>query len=248
MDKHAGSPAIVGNIAIAWVAGAAYALTRKVSRMHKLSKLALVAGAVVFAGGVAAGELTGTLKKVKDSGTITIGHRDASIPFSYYDDKQQPVGYAMDICYRVVDAVKKQLDMPNLKVGLNPVPPATRTPLMANGTIALECGSTTNNADRRNQVDFGMTYFVVKYRYVSKTSSNLDKLADLKGRTVVSTAGSTDLKALNELNTSQNFGMNILSAKDHGESFLMVDAGRAVAFMMDDILLYGLVANAKAPA
>ncbi|HTQ77731.1 MAG TPA: transporter substrate-binding domain-containing protein [Burkholderiales bacterium] len=190
----------------------------------------------------------GTLKKIKESGAITIGHRDSSIPFSYYDDKQHPVGYAMDICYRIVDAVKAQLKMPGLKVNLLPVTSATRIPLMANGTIDLECGSTTNNAERKKQVDFGMTYFVVKYRFVSKKSAHMDKIDDLKGKTVVSTAGTTDIKALNELNTSRNFGMNILSAKDHAESFLMVETGRAAAFLMDDILLSGLVANSKNPA
>ena len=195
----------------------------------------------------AAQELTGTLKKIKDTGTITIGHRDSSIPFSYYDENQKPVGYAMDICYKIVDAVKQKLNMPNLKVALNPVTSATRIPLMANGTIDLECGSTTNNAERKQQVDFGMTYFVVKYRYVTKASSGMDKMADMKGKTMVSTAGTTDIKALNELNTAQNYGMNILSAKDHAEAFLMVETGRAAAFLMDDILLYGLVANSKNP-
>ena len=189
----------------------------------------------------------GTLKKVKESGTITIGHRDSSIPFSYYDQNQKPVGYAMDICYKVVDAVKAKLKMPKLQVKLTPVTSSTRIPLMANGTIDLECGSTTNNAERKQQVDFGMTYYVVKYRYVAKKASKMDKIDDLKGKTVVSTSGTTDLKALNELNTSRNFGMNILTAADHGAAFLMVESGRSAAFLMDDILLSGLVANAKNP-
>jgi len=207
--------------------------------------LALFAGAAVA---VPASALEGTLKKVKESGAITIGHRDSSIPFSYYDDKQHPVGYAMDICLKIVDAVKADLKMPHLKVKLLPVTPATRIPLMANGTIDLECGSTTNNAERKNQVDFGMTYYVVKYRYVSKKSSHMDKIDDLKGKTVVSTAGTTDMNALNVLNTTRSFGMNILSAKDHAEAFLMVETGRATAFLMDDILLSGLVANSKNPS
>ena len=209
--------------------------------------LVLALGALV-AMPAAAQELTGTLKKIKDTGTITIGHRDSSIPFSYYDENQKPVGYAMDICYKIVDAVKQKLNMPNLKVALNPVTSATRIPLMANGTIDLECGSTTNNAERKQQVDFGMTYFVIKYRYVAKKSANLDKMTDLKGKTVVSTAGTTDIKALNELNTAQNYGMNVLSANDHAQAFLMVESGRAAAFLMDDILLSGLVANSKNPS
>ena len=210
-------------------------------------KLPLALALLAFAATPVLAQDSGTLKKVKDSGTITIGYRDASIPFSYLNDQQQPIGYAMDICNRIVDAVKTRLNMPNLKVALNPVTSSTRIPLMANGTIDLECGSTTNNADRKKQVDFGMTYFVIKYRYVAKKSANMDTIADLKGQTVVSTAGTTDIKALNELNSSQNMGMNILSANDHPAAFLMVETGRAKAFLMDDILLYGLVANSKNP-
>jgi glutamate/aspartate transport system substrate-binding protein len=215
-------------------------------RNFKLT-LALVLCAFVAAP-AAAQELTGTLKKIKDSGTITIGHRDSSIPFSYYDDKQQVVGYAMDICMKVVDAVKAELKMPNLKVALNPVTSATRIPLMANGTIDLECGSTTNNLDRQKQVGFTNTYFVTANRYVAKKASNIKTLADLKGKTVVSTSGTTNLKWLTEENGKQNLGMNILTAKDHAEAFLMVETDRATAFFMDDILLASLVASAKAPA
>lgn len=129
---------------------------------------AVMIAAAALAAPAIAQDFTGTLKKVKESGTITIGHRDASIPFSYYDDKQQPIGYAMDICYRIVDAVKAELKMPNLKAALTPVTSSTRIPLMANGTIDLECGSTTNNIERQKQVSFGMTYFVVNHPYVAK--------------------------------------------------------------------------------
>lgn len=193
-------------------------------------------------------ELTGTLKKIKESGTITIGHRDSSIPFSYYDENQKVVGYAMDICMKVVDAVKATLKMPNLQVALNPVTSATRIPLMANGTIDLECGSTTNNLDRQKQVGFTNTYFVTANRYVAKKSSNIKTLADLKGKTVVSTAGTTNIKWLTEENAKDNMGMSIIPAKDHAEAFLMVETGRATAFFMDDILLSSLVAGAKTPS
>jgi glutamate/aspartate transport system substrate-binding protein len=188
-----------------------------------------------------------TLKKIKDSGSITLGHRDTSIPFSYYDDKQQVVGYAMDICLRIVDAVKAELKLQKLDVKLNPVTSATRIPLMANGTIDLECGSTTNNLERQKQVAFTITHFVTANRYVAKKASKIGKLADLKGKTVVSTAGTTNIKWLTEENQKQNLGMNIIAAKDHAESFLMVDTGRAAAFFMDDILLYSLVATARSP-
>jgi glutamate/aspartate transport system substrate-binding protein len=189
-----------------------------------------------------------TLKKIKDAGSITIGHRDSSIPFSYYDDNQKVVGYAMDICMKIVDAIKAELKMPNLKVVLNPVTSATRIPLMANGTIDLECGSTTNNVERQKQVAFTNTHFVTANRYVAKKSSNIKSLADLKGKTVVSTAGTTNIKWLTAENAEKNMGMSILTGKDHAESFLMVETGRAEAFFMDDILLASLVANSKAPS
>jgi glutamate/aspartate transport system substrate-binding protein len=189
----------------------------------------------------------GTLKKIKDSGTITIGHRDASIPFSYYDDKQQPVGYSMDICMRIVEDVKKELKMPNLKVAYQLVTSANRIPLMANGTIDLECGSTTNNLERQKQVSFTNTHFVTANRWVSKKGSNIKSLNDLKGKTVVSTAGTTNIKQITEINASQNLGANILSANGHPEAMQMVETGRAVAFVMDDILLYSLAAQSRNP-
>jgi len=189
----------------------------------------------------------GTLKKIKDSGSITIGHRDASIPFSYYDDKQQPVGYAMDLCHRIVEAVKTELKMPKLETKYQLVTSANRIPLMANGTIDLECGSTTNNLERQKTVWFTITHFVTANRWVAKKSAKLDKLADLKGKTIVSTAGTTNIKQMTELNASQNLGMNIISANGHPESFQMVETGRAAAFAMDDILLYSLVAQARNP-
>jgi glutamate/aspartate transport system substrate-binding protein len=190
----------------------------------------------------------GTLKKIKETGAITLGHRDASIPFSYFDDKQAAVGYAMDLCHKIVDAVKADLKMPNLQVKLNPVTSATRIPLMANGTVDLECGSTTNNLERQKQVSFTITHFVTANRFVSKKAANLKTVDDLKGKTVVSTSGTTNIKQITEINGQKNLGITILPAKDHAESFLMVETGRAAAFFMDDILLYSLVANSKTPS
>jgi glutamate/aspartate transport system substrate-binding protein len=205
----------------------------------------LAAAALGFA--AAAGAQEGTLDKVKTSGSLTIGHRDASIPFSYYDDRQQPVGYAMDLCLRIVDAVKSNLKMPNLKVNYQLVTSANRIPLMANGTIDLECGSTTNNLERQKQVWFTITHFVTANRWVAKRSAKLDKLEQLKGKTIVSTAGTTNIKQMTELNAAKNLGMNIISANGHPEAFQMVETGRAAAFAMDDILLYSLVAQARSP-
>ncbi len=189
----------------------------------------------------------GTLKKIKDSGSITIGHRDASLPLSYYDDKQQPIGYAMDLCHRIVDAVKTELKMPKIDVKYQLVTSANRIPLMANGTIDLECGTTTNNLERQQQVWFTMTHFVTANKFVAKRSAKLAKLEDLKGKTVVSTAGTTNIKQLTNLNNEKNLGINIVSANGHPEAFQMVESGRAAAFVMDDILLFGLVANSKNP-
>jgi glutamate/aspartate transport system substrate-binding protein len=192
-------------------------------------------------------ELTGTLKKIKDTGAITLGHRESSTPFSYYDDKQQVVGYAMDLCYRIVDAVKAELKLVKLEAKLNPVTSATRIPLMANGTIDLECGSTTNNVERQKQVWFTITHFVTANRFVSKKSANLKTVDELRGKTVASTSGTTNIKQITEIGAQKGLNLNILAAKDHAEAFLMVETGRAAAFVMDDILLYSLVAGAKSP-
>jgi glutamate/aspartate transport system substrate-binding protein len=189
----------------------------------------------------------GTLKKIKDTGSITIGHRDASIPFSYYDDKQRPVGYALDLCLKIVDAVKAELKMPKLDVKYQLVTSANRIPLMANGTIDLECGSTTNNLARQEQVGFAITHFVTANRWIAKKSANIRSLADLKGKTIVSTAGTTNIKQITEINGQQKLGMNIISANGHPEAFQMVETGRAVAFVMDDILLYSLAAQSRSP-
>ncbi|MFZ0403123.1 MAG: transporter substrate-binding domain-containing protein [Pseudolabrys sp.] len=213
--------------------------------MRLKTMMTILAAIGLLAGTAAAQE--GTLKKIKDTGAITIGHRESSVPFSYYDDKQQVVGYAMDLCNKIVDAVKKDLKLAKLDVKLQPVTSATRIPLLANGTTDLECGSTTNNAERQKQISYTITHFVTANRFVSKKSAKLKKLEDLKGKTVVSTSGTTNIKQITELNTEKNLGLNILPAKDHSEAFLMVETGRAAAFVMDDILLYSLVAGSKAP-
>jgi glutamate/aspartate transport system substrate-binding protein len=208
--------------------------------------LALAALALTAAP-LAAQELTGTLKKVKDTGSITIGHRDASIPFSYYDDKQKPVGFAMDICAAIVDAVKSELKLPSIDVKYQLVTSANRIPLMANGTVDLECGSTTNNAARQQQVSFTNSHFITASRYVTKKASKIGKIDDLKGKTVVSTSGTTNIKQLNDVNNEKKLGINVVPANGHAEAFLMVETDRAVAFVMDDILLASLVASSKTP-
>src|SRR5262245_31303709 len=216
--------------------------------MHLKMLLSMVAAASFAAAPALAQEPTGTLKKIKDTGTVTLGHRESSVPFSYYDDKQQVVGYAMDLCGRIVERLKSELKLAKLDVKLNPVTSATRIPLMANGTIDLECGSTTNNLERQQQVSFTITHFVTANRFVSKKAGNLKSVDDLKGKTITSTSGTTNLKQITEIGAQKGLNLNILPAKDHAEAFLMVETDRAAAFVMDDILLYSLVAGSKAPA
>lgn len=214
----------------------------------KLSKLATVLiGAGVISCAAQAQELTGTLKKIKETGNITLGVRDSSIPFSYLDDKQSYQGYSIDLCMKIVTSVQKQLGLTALNVKLNPVTSATRIPLMANGTVDLECGSTTNNLERQKQVAFAPTTFLTANRLLSKKASNINALADMKGKNLVSTSGTSNLKQVTSLNAERGLGMNIMTAKDHAEAFLMVETGRATAFAMDDILLASLAASSKSP-
>jgi glutamate/aspartate transport system substrate-binding protein len=215
--------------------------------MNRLRMIGLALAAVLAAGQANADELTGTLKKIKETGTITIGYRDSSIPFSYLDDNQKPIGFAIDICGKIVEAVKSELKLDKLVVEFNPVTSSTRIPLLANSTIDLECGSTTNNADRLKQVWFTNTHFLTATRFVSKKSSKLSSIDDLKGKSVASTSGTTNIKQLTETNAARNLGINIIPAKEHAESFLMVETDRAVATVLDDILLASFVAGSKDP-
>ena len=202
---------------------------------------------LLFSTSVLAAELTGTLKKIKDTNTIALGHRESSIPFSYYDDNQKVIGYSQEFMMKVVDAVKKDLKLPNLKVTMTPVTSQNRIPLVQNGTVDIACGSATNNLERQKQVAFSDTIFVIGTRLLTKKDSGIKDFADLAGKNVVTTAGTTSERLLRKLNEDKKMGMNIISAKDHGEAFLTLETGRAVAFMMDDALLAGQRANAKHP-
>ncbi|HXW27000.1 MAG TPA: amino acid ABC transporter substrate-binding protein [Xanthobacteraceae bacterium] len=214
-------------------------------------RLILMAAAIAagsLADAASAQELAGTLQKIKAAGTIAIGHRESSIPFSYYGKNEKVVGYTIDLCYRIADAVKAKLGLDRLGVKLVPLTAANRIPLMLNGTTDLECGSTSNNLEREKVVAFAVTHFVAANRFVAKAAANLKTLDDLKGKTVVSTVGTTNLKQISDLNAQRGLGLAITAANDHGEAFRMLETDRAAAFVMDDILLYGLVANSPAPA
>ncbi len=189
-----------------------------------------------------------TLDKVKASGSITAAYRESSIPFSYLDDKAQPTGFSWEICQRIVDEVKKVTGRADLKVATQPVTSANRIPLMTNGTIDIECGSTTNNSDRQKQVAFATNYFYTGTRLLVKTDSPIKNHADLAGKKVVSTTGTTNFRIMRSYNEEKKLNFELLGAKDHSDSQLMVQSGRADAFAMDDILLYGLRASAANPA
>jgi len=202
----------------------------------------------VFMSAAATAQTPSTLDKVKASGVITVAYRESSIPFSYLDDKGQPTGFGWEICGKIVDDVKKATGRADLKVETQAVTSANRIPLLQNGTIDIECGSTTNNSDRQKQVAFAINYFYTGTRFLVKADSPIKSLDDLRGKTVVSTTGTTNYKVIRNLSEEKKLDINLLGAKDHAESALMVQSGRAVAFGMDDILLYGLKASALNPA
>ena len=213
--------------------------------------IGVVIAAALFLGVTATAEtqdLGGTLKKVRETGVITIGHRDSSIPLSYLDDKLQPVGFSIELCKHVVEAVKAKLAQPNVTVKYNPVTSATRLPLVANGTVDIECGSTANMTSRQTQVGFSYTFFVPQFKWITRTNNDIKSADDLRGKTVAVTAGTNTALFVNKLNNEGKLGMTIMQGKDHAESFLLVETGRAGAWMEDDILIAGFRANAKNPA
>lgn len=189
-----------------------------------------------------------TLRKIKETGIITIGFSEGTIPFSYIDRKPQPIGYSIDICSRIVDAVKARLGLPYLQVKYTPVTSANRLSVIANDIVDLACGTSTNNIERQKTVAFTVTTFVASAGVVVKQRNDIRDVSGLAGRTVVTTAGSTSLASLVALNRSRGLGLSIVAARDHVASFSMLEADRAAAFVMDDVLLHGFVANADEPS
>lgn len=210
-----------------------------------MKSASLLMALTVLVTGMATAQTESRLDRIQSDQQITLGYRKSSIPFSYLDGNQKPVGYSMDICRHIVEAVKQELKLDTLNVREVPVTSSTRIPLVANGTVDMVCGSATNNAQRQEQVSYAPTTFVTATRFAALKSSKVKGLEDLKGETVVSTAGTSNLRWLTKANAEQNLGLRIIPAKDHSEAFLTVNSGRAVAFFMDDILLAGLVANSR---
>lgn len=197
---------------------------------------------------VLAQELTGTLKKIKETKTLVVGHRESSVPFSYLDDNQKPIGYSMDLCEKVVVAIKDKLKLPDLTVQLQPVTSANRIPLLQNGTIDMECGSTTNSVKRQEQVAFGNTTFVTNVKTVVKKDSGIKSLLDLNEQPIVTTSGTTSVQLVKESEKGSKINFKEVYGKDHAESFLLLANDRAKAFVMDDILIAGLIAGSKNPS
>jgi len=188
-----------------------------------------------------------TLEKVQRTGVITLGHRENSIPFSYFDDQQQVVGYAHDISVAIAREVERELGMSGLTLKLVPVTSQTRIPLLINNTIDLECGTTTNNRTRGRQVGFSTNYFISGTRFLTRKDSGIHDLDDLTGRNVVVSAGTTSEIVLRRINAQRKLGIRIIAARDHGDAFVALEFGKAIAFMSDAAILYGEVSKAKRP-
>jgi glutamate/aspartate transport system substrate-binding protein len=205
---------------------------------------ALIAPLLVIPG-ARAQELTGTLKKIKESKTVTLGHRESSIPFSYVNKIGEPIGYSIDLCNAVVDEVSKELEGVEITVKYKNVTAETRIPAVESGEVDLECGSTTANFERKKEVAFSPIFFVAGTKLLAPRSSGISSYRDLRDKTVVVTAGTTNETAVRAISDKQHLGVRFLIGKDHAESFAMLKEGKADAFATDDILLYGLVATAR---
>lgn len=198
--------------------------------------------------GASAQEFGPTLQRIKDRGTITIGHRESSVPFSYIGNDEQPVGYSIDLCLRAVDAIEEKIGVDELDVKWVAVTPQTRLALIANGTIDLECGSTTNNLTRQEQVDYAYVTYITGTKLLTKKDSGINKVEDLSGKAIALAQGTTNERAVKEAIEERNIeNVDILSVKDHGEGFLALQTDRVDAYSTDDILLYGLIDKSKNP-
>ena len=208
----------------------------------------VIALVVALASGIAAAQESSTIQKIRQDGEITIGYRESSIPFSYLDDMQQPLGFSIDLCLRIVDALRQELKLPQLKIKMTPVSASTRVPLLQNGTIDMECGSTTNTVDRQKQVSFLVTTYLTGTRLLVRKADNIKSIADLRGKNIAVTSGTNNIRFVQTAIDQGNLNINLMNSKEHTESLLLVQTGRAAGFATDDVLLYSLRANSKNPA
>ena len=210
-------------------------------------KISLVMTAALLAAALSATAGAQTLKKVADSNKITVSYRESSVPFSYLIGSTKAVGFSVELTEAIVDDVRKKLKKPNLEMATMPVTSQNRIPLLVNGTYDLECGSTTNNSTRAKDVAFATNHFYTGTRLLAKKSSGIKNYADLAKKTLASTTGTTNAQVMRKYNAEKNLDMQLILGKDHDDAVLLVENDRAVAFAMDEILLYGLKANSKNP-
>jgi ABC-type amino acid transport substrate-binding protein len=224
-------------------------IIKKQSFLSSLVMTAFGVAAVGLVGSVAQAQTpeNDVLKRIRETGMMTIAHREASVPFSYLDAQKQPVGYSLELCQKVAEAVRRELKLPTLKINYLMVTPANRMPAIMEGKADIECGSTTNTTARRKDVDFTVPHFFAGARMVVKTASGIKNWDDLRGKAVVTTKGTTNAKTLKDKDNERVLKLQLLEGKDHGESFAMVQSGKAVAFVLDDVLLFGLRAGAPSP-
>jgi glutamate/aspartate transport system substrate-binding protein len=211
--------------------------------LARLTIAAVAAASQAWAQDTSVGVLSGTLKKIKDTGTITLGYRENSLPFSYLNKRSQPIGYSLDLCREIVEEASTELDSMDIKVTLSPVTSANRLVRVKAGEIDLECGSTTSNLQRQKDVAFSPIFFVAGTKLMVRKASKVTSYRDLAGKTVVVTAGTTNEAALRTLSEKQKLGINVVTERDHAESFAVLEAGKADAFATDDVLLYGIIAT-----
>jgi glutamate/aspartate transport system substrate-binding protein len=213
--------------------------------MRALFAAAALAGPLLLIGGAHAQELTGTLKKIKVNKAVTLGYRESSIPFSYVNRPGVPIGYSIDLCNAVVDEISKELEGIEIAVAYKKVTSETRIPAVRSGEIDLECGSTTANFARKKEVAFSPIFFVAGTKLLVPRASAITSYRDLRDRTVVVTAGTTNEAAVRAISDKQQLGIKLIVGKDHAESFALLREGEADAFATDDVLLYGLIATTK---
>jgi glutamate/aspartate transport system substrate-binding protein len=215
--------------------------------MLKFPAVLLAVPAVVMLAGGAFAQASPTLKKIQERGAIVIGHRDASVPFSYIDQNQKPIGFSVDLCLKIADAVKDELKKPDIKINYVPVAPQTRFALLANGTIDLECGSTTNTFSRQSQAAFTFTTFITGTKIMVRKDSGIKSVDDLGGKSLVVVPGSTNEQALRAYIEQRKMNTRFLIARDHAEALLALETDRVDAYGSDDVLLYGSRSRAKNP-
>jgi glutamate/aspartate transport system substrate-binding protein len=224
-----------------------FVLTIKFASMAAIRKSCLLFALCALSAAGAGAQESATLRKIKATGVITLGYRDKSIPFSYLDRQLRPIGYSIELCERVAMAIKDRLKLPSLEIMYRSVTAANRMAFVANNIVDIECGSTSNTLERQKEVAFSITTFISHSSLLSRKANSFQSLAELKGRTVVSTAGTTTVKALQNSSRAQDLDLRIIAAKDHADAFAMVESGHAAAFAMDEVLLLGLAATAAQP-